>query len=465
MLKQVIKGKMLLVFVSMLALVGITSCQAPVADVNGLDEKAEVAKDKGPLKTVLIDKDFNASRAAGGDQYEEDDTAYKGTVITREMSAQKHNFADDATDWFKFNAKQYQAFKIETTVYGDTDTVLYLYSSSDLNNPLAQMDDKDGGNDRGSRIDWMCEADGLYYVKCYSYGGDTGADQTYEIIMLDPTTSGDSFENDDTANLAKSISTNGVPQYHNFRDDKMDWLSFNANSNYYYIIETTVKEGGADTVITLYDSESATNAIATNDDINSGWNRGSRIVYNSTSSKKLYLKVHNYSSAGPNKDYNISVTRTKLISHDKFDGSSYNGWNKFTEHGASAYLSKDNNRLKLTVNNEGKYTRSIGVFKQGVKLEKGKTYTFLFDAQKPSGEEKDIYVGLEKSSSPWSKYCPFRYYRLNRNGLTTYRSTFTMNHNTDTNSQYMMYFGKKSGNNVTYPATYYLDNMMIFENR
>lgn len=462
MIKKEIKRKIGVLAVGLVALTGFNGCQ--MADFQTkVDEK-------GPAANIKVRKaDIGETRAISGrvDSYEPDDTASQATLIDRNMAAQEHTFFSDDTDWFKFTANQYEAFKIETTVYSGTDTYLYLYSSSDLTNPIAQNDDKDGINDRGSRIDWMCEASGTYYVKCYSFNGDTGINESYDIVMMDPSVSGDSFENDDTAALAKPITTNGVPQYHNFRDDTVDWLKFDVSTDHYYIIETVVNglvnATHADTVLELYDSETATSYVAENDDINSGYNRGSRIVYKATAGKTMYLKVREFYSAGPGKDYSISVTKAKLLMHNQFNNGSYDSWHLYDNTPAAASLSNSNGQLKVHVTNEGNYKFDIGLYQEGIELVKGKTYTFLFDGR-VSSSEKDIYVGFEESYYPNADYCSFRYYRLNTN-LATYRSTFTMNAETDPNAQYIMYMGKVDGNNVTYPKDFYFDNMMIFENK
>lgn len=452
------------VLVCILAAVVFMGCQ-----VEGPDNKSNAKTDaKGVLTNIVVDKDRSSSRSTAGDKYENDDNYWNATPIDCEMNSQEHNFADDAIDWYKFKGVQGRAYIIETTVFNHTDTILTLYRNNQ-GNEIARHDDISSGN-RGSKIEWLCDSStDTFYLKCESFQGDTGADEEYNIIMVDPSVGFDSYEDDDTADKAKSISIYGDPQVHNFRTDAVDWVTFYVYSGYTYIIETNVngdetvpEEKRADTKIFLYDSKTSENEIAVNDDINKGWNRGSRIVYSPTTSGRRYLKVIDYHGAGPNKNYSLSVIKSKLLNSYEFEGST-NGWDDFKEHGADSYLSRDNNMLKVNVANPGTVDRSLGVFKNRIKLEKGKTYTFLFDAKTRSGE-KDIYVGFEKNSAPYTKYCSFRYYRLNNTGMTTYRSTFTMNHTTDNYAQFMFYFGKKSGDTVSYPTAHWLDNVRIYEN-
>ena len=138
------------------------------------------------------------------------------------------------------------------------------------------------------------------------------ADGTFapkEEVYRDPvrainTTSPDANEQDDSQTAAKTITTDGAVQEHNFYDDATDQLKFSATAGKTYVIETWVV-GYADTYLYIYDGSTLK---ASNDDKASG-DYGSKITFTAASTKTYYIKSYSYGGkTGTNRGYTISVT-------------------------------------------------------------------------------------------------------------------------------------------------------------
>ncbi len=106
----------------------------------------------------------------------------------------------------------------------------------------------------------------------------------------------DQYEPDDSIAQARLVST-GTSETHTFfkggavtNGDK-DYFKMNVSSGTQYTFLTSVSNG-ADTMLTLFDSDGAT-MLAQNDDI-SATNRGSRIVWTADATKTVYLLCEPY---------------------------------------------------------------------------------------------------------------------------------------------------------------------------
>lgn len=76
----------------------------------------------------------------------------------------------------------------------------------------------------------------------------------------------DPFEPDDSALTASPLGVGAPAQQHNFHQrGDIDWLSFRAQPGFIYAVRTLNLQGGADTVICLYDAATMA-AVACNDD-------------------------------------------------------------------------------------------------------------------------------------------------------------------------------------------------------
>ncbi len=124
--------------------------------------------------------DANSSVLGQADEYEEDDTFSEATFIENGTS-QVHNFFDDATDWLKFVATVDTEYIIETQDLSEgADTFLYIY---DLNATNVLTYNDDGGVLKASKITWLADSNGTYYIKVDSYEGASGENLNYTISL------------------------------------------------------------------------------------------------------------------------------------------------------------------------------------------------------------------------------------------------------------------------------------------
>jgi len=118
----------------------------------------------------------------------------------------------------------------------------------------------------------------------------------------------DSYEDDDTAGDASTITVNGDAQSHNFHDaGDNDWVRFSATTGTNYVIETSNLGSTCDTYVYLYDTDGDTQ-ITYNDD--GGTGLASRIAWTASADGTYYVRIRHYSSSryGSGTDYDLSVT-------------------------------------------------------------------------------------------------------------------------------------------------------------
>jgi hypothetical protein len=210
-------------------------------------------------------------------------------------------------DWVKFQASMGQPYVIETYDLGtDADTAIYLYGPNGTTQ-LAHDDDSGGG--LASRLRWVAPASATYYLKVVSSDPSvSGANTSYHLAISlgDPL---DSFEPDDTAATARTITTDGTPQEHNFTPaGDVDWVKFAAVAGEPYVIQTSDLAGDCDTILELYDTNGST-LLTSNDDY--GSSERSLITYIFSTPGTYYARVHHYRSnrSGHGTRYDLSVTR------------------------------------------------------------------------------------------------------------------------------------------------------------
>jgi len=138
-----------------------------------------------------------------------------------------------------------------------------------------------------------------------------------EAVSRINSTSADSYENDDTASLAKLIIVNGSIQEKNFFDDPTDWVTFTAISGRTYKLESWVYEV-ADTKFYLYSSGNLTDYIAYNDDKYDG-TYGSFIQWTCPATGTYYLRIDSYgSNTGVSRAYELNII-DNTIAGDTFE--------------------------------------------------------------------------------------------------------------------------------------------------
>jgi len=242
-----------------------------------------------------------------GDRYENDNTSSRATTISTNGNRQTHNFhiGGDA-DWLKFNATQGVQYVVETLNLGSqSDTKIWTYSPGSRNS-FASNDDSSGS--RASRISFRAGQSGTYSILVRHYSSSAGgANTNYDIRVRTIGISPDQYESDNSRSQAKSISTNGNRQRHNFHaNGDVDWVKFTTTANKIYTIETLNLGNNNDTVIRLYDRNG--NYLGMDDDGGSG--RASKVRLRTSGSATFYVKVNHHSSStsGTGTEYDVRIT-------------------------------------------------------------------------------------------------------------------------------------------------------------
>ena len=254
------------------------------------------------------DLSVRATASSSADSYEPDNNASQARSISTDGSRQTHNFhvAGD-NDWVWFHATAGTQYTIETSNLGSSsDTYMYLYDH-DGTTILAQ--DDDGGEGLASRIVWAAPGDGTYYVRVRHYDSSRyGPNTRYDLsVRATASSSADSYEPDNNASQARSISTDGSRQTHNFHvAGDNDWVWFHATAGTQYTIETSNLGSSSDTYMYLYDHDGTT-ILAQDDD--GGEGLASRIVWAAPGDGTYYVRVQHYDSSqyGPDTQYDLSV--------------------------------------------------------------------------------------------------------------------------------------------------------------
>lgn len=127
------------------------------------------------------------------DQFEPDDTCAQATEYNLYGMPQSHDFfwSTEDVDWVKFTAVAGTYYVIETGYFWganpdwhwppgrNVDTVIFLYRP-DCTTLIAE--DDDGGEGLYSRIGWVADASGTFYVKVQPYSSmRTGAGSNYDL--------------------------------------------------------------------------------------------------------------------------------------------------------------------------------------------------------------------------------------------------------------------------------------------
>ncbi|MEM7125928.1 MAG: trypsin-like serine protease [Chloroflexota bacterium] len=286
------------------------------------------------------------------DLYESDDEQSQGARIKPSGSTQLHTFHHPQDqDWLLFYGIAGVPYRVETfNLEGSTDTVLALYDQDGTT--LLQQDD-DNGTGFASRIDWVAPSDGIYSIKVTDFRGEFGTSvarnrassitnlakrMVYQIGVYDLLSdkTADEYEPDNLPTDAFSTMAWGERQPRTFHQaGDGDWVQFEAQANISYRIETSNLQGGADTVISLWDQAGEVE-LAVDDD--SGVGVASRLDWTSSSDGAYTVLIRNYSSesGGPGVRYDLQVTST-----DKapiLNGDFESGNSTWLEQSANGYM-------------------------------------------------------------------------------------------------------------------------------
>jgi Cys-rich repeat protein len=201
--------------------------------------------------------------ACQSDAYEQDDARDAPYFQSTLDVLVDHNFCDDAADWTSVDLVRGVAYDFETMgLTAGTDTVLELYAPGAAN-PSATNDD--GGRVvPASLIDnFVAPATGRYLLLTRSFSGAADGAHAYRLSLRQHCTD-DALEDDDSADEATLVNVGAAPVAHNLCADA-DWIAFQAVAGRAYTLSTSALQGGADTVITLFDVD-GTSPLDANDD-------------------------------------------------------------------------------------------------------------------------------------------------------------------------------------------------------
>ena len=252
-----------------------------------------------------------------GDDFEPDNGRSDATPVDVDGVSQQRTFHGPCggdVDWAKFDAVTGTVYTIRTFYLSPgNDTILGLYDADGITvtvNGDEMVDDDDPENPPASRIDWMADKGGTYYVKVSPFNPHTGGcDLGYRLrVETSPSTPtptpppgacADEFEPDDNPGGAKPIAVNGGPQenrtIHVPGDE--DWIKFWAFAGNEYTIQTSDLSPGNNTVLCLYDEDIW--ELKCHESIDPPGNLASRITWTAPAYGTYFVKVrHKYPDPG-----------------------------------------------------------------------------------------------------------------------------------------------------------------------
>jgi hypothetical protein len=114
------------------------------------------------------------------DSYESDNTSEQASVIVINDEAQKHNFhnAEDIADWVKFYGLSGVGYEIKAKNVGENCDIVIELSTK----PVKRRNLNGPGGDE--LLSWLCQEDGIYYVKVTNILSGTSGEKTeYELSV------------------------------------------------------------------------------------------------------------------------------------------------------------------------------------------------------------------------------------------------------------------------------------------
>jgi hypothetical protein len=228
------------------------------------------------------------------------------SISTGQTYGDDFDHAND-NDWFTFQATAGLSYTIQTgDLQANSDTIMALYAA-DCATQLAENDDVSYPSNVASQILWLASASGPLRVMVRNYdwniyGANTGyslgvyenlpapVDDAPDACPGQPIVTGQSYDEDfDRAN-------------------DNDWFTFDVTAGQTYTITTGDLQANADTIMTLYAADCATQ-LAENDDISYPDNVASQIVWQASSDGQLHAMIRNYdwSIHGADTGYTVIV--------------------------------------------------------------------------------------------------------------------------------------------------------------
>jgi len=150
----------------------------------------------------------------------------------------------------------------------------------------------------------------------------------------------------------------------------------------------------------------------------------------------------------------INATAVFLPKGEMIRNGDFSNGNRFWlpvgNYGGAGQGSVVNGEYRIQVTSAGAQDWNIQFNQEGIKLEKGKSYTLSFDAYALS--PRKISTALNMCTDPFTTYAKDTFDLSTQKAIYTY--TFTMNNNTDTNSRVEFDFGLNT-------STVFLDNVSL----
>jgi hypothetical protein len=161
-----------------------------------------------------------------------------------------------------------------------------------------------------------------------------------------PGTADDPYEPDDSIAEAKSITTDGVLQYHNFYTDgsNHDFLYFSASAGSRYIISAAVLYPAAMNIIdvSLRDSAGSLLTFFSNNYLDAGSDTAS-YVFNCNTTGTYYLEIKNDNNIkGKDSGYNVDIKELGAIMPTDLGTAVDNSSVVFTQGGDAAWFGQSN---------------------------------------------------------------------------------------------------------------------------
>ncbi len=249
-----------------------------------------------------------STHGSSGDVYEPDDSCASARDVPTTGAAAHHTFhAAGDEDWVKFGAGSGDSFSIVADNPGPgAQPRISLFTSCDQANgsPSAQ----------GTQVQASAPTSQTYYARVANQTATVyGPDVRYDLHVQSVSCSADSFEEDDTTSVARSIAIGGAAQTHtSCPAGDADWVKFTAQAGGIYAIRTTNLGPSADTNLTLFDSDGVTE-LARNDDY--GYSQASRVFWLAPRAGVFYVQVrhHDPNASGADTQYDLSITQGRCV--------------------------------------------------------------------------------------------------------------------------------------------------------
>lgn len=159
---------------------------------------------------------------------------------------------------------------------------------------------------------------------------------------------------------------------------------------------------------------------------------------------------------------NVKLAETAIVKNGDFE-SGNTGYYLYTDKAASASYEVKDGHAEVTVSNIGTAEHHIQLQYGNVPMIKGHEYEIKFDAK--STLDRRIRVTTQKSSGDYAAYVEpesYSYFDIT-NDWNTYSVTFTMNHDTDMNSNLNFYFATIKDCEIANDHVVSIDNVVILD--